>query len=162
MLTIILLAASVSVGRAFVHLMRMDRGYDVQRVVTVSVSLEGTTHQLDGRQLPYFEEALDRIRRIPGVRSASATEFLPLYASAFVGGLFGLDGSPARRNSTMVPVVSGYFRTMGGRILSGREFTDAEVRSTAKVAVVNERFATGFGAAEEVAGHQLTIGKEPP
>jgi putative ABC transport system permease protein len=162
MLTIILLAASVSVGRAFVHLMRIDRGYDVKGVVTVSVSLDGTTHQLDGRQLPYFEEALDRIRRIPGVRSASATEFLPLYASAFVGGPFGLDGSPARHNSTMVPVLSGYFQTMGGRILSGREFTDAEVRSAAKVAVVNERFAAGFGAPEEAVGHQLTIGKEPP
>jgi putative ABC transport system permease protein len=162
MLTIILLAASVSVGRAFVHLMRIDRGYDVKGVVTVSVSLEGTTHQLDGRQLPYFEEVLDRIRGIPGVRSASATEFLPLYASAFVGGPFGLDGTPARRNSTMVPLLSGYFQTMGGQIFSGREFTDAEVRSGAKVAVVNERFAAGFGAPEEVVGHQLTIGKEPP
>jgi putative ABC transport system permease protein len=74
---------SVSVGRAIVHLMRIDRGYGVKGVVTVNVSLDGTTHQLDKRQLPYFEEVLDRIRNLPGVRSASATEFLPLYASAF-------------------------------------------------------------------------------
>jgi hypothetical protein len=71
------------VGRAIVHLMRIDRGYGVKGVVTVNVSLDGTTHQLDKRQLPYFEEVLDRIRNLPGVRSASATEFLPLYASAF-------------------------------------------------------------------------------
>src|SRR6266567_8558803 len=162
MLTMILLAASVGLGSAFGHLMRIDRGYDVKGVVTVSVSLDGTTHHLDKRQLPYFEEVLDRIRRLPGVRTASATEFLPLYASAFVGGPFGLDGSPAKLNSTLVPVLSGYFQTMGGRILCGREFTDAEVRSGAEVAVVNERFATEFGGPQEVLGHQLTNGQDTP
>ena len=155
-LTIILLAGSVSLGRAFVNLMKIDRGYDVKQVVTVNVSLDGTTHQLDERQLPYFEQVLDRIRRLPGVRTASATEFLPLYASAFVGGPFGLDGRPAPRNSTMIPVMSEYFQTMGGEILYGREFTDAEVRSGARVAVVNQRFAAGFGAPQEAIGHQLT------
>jgi len=160
MLTMILLAGSVSLGRAFIHLMRIDRGYDVKGVVTVNVSLEGTTHQLQKRQLPYFEEVLDRIRRLPGVHSASATEFLPLYASAFVGGPFGLDGRPARLSSTMVPVLSDYFTTMGGRIVSGREFTEAEVHSGSRVAVVNERFAAGFGAPADAVGHQLTIGDE--
>ena len=162
MLTMILLAGSASLGRAFVQLMRIDRGYEVKGVVTVGVSLDGTTHQLDKRQLPYFEEVLDRIRSLPGVRTASATEFLPLYASAFVGGPFGLDGHPAKRSSTMVPVLSGYFQTMGGRILYGREFTEAEVRSGAKVAVVNERFAAGFGAPQDAVDRQLTIGKETP
>ena len=157
MLTIIFLAGSVSLGRAFVHLMGIDRGYDVRDLVTVSVSLEGTTHQLYKRQLPYFEEVLNRIRRLAGVRAASATEFLPLYASAFVGGAFGLDGRPAARNSTLIPVMSGYFQTMGGKILYGREFTDTEIRSGATVAVVNERFAAGFGAPEDAVGHQLTI-----
>jgi predicted permease len=162
MLTMILLAGSVSVGRAFVHLMRIDRGYDVKGVVTVNVSLEGTTHQLDKRQLPYFEEVLDRIRKLPGVRTASATEFLPLYATGFVGGGFGLDGHRAKRNSTMVPVLSAYFQTMGGGILYGREFTDAEVHAGAKVAVVNERFAAEFGTPAEVVGRQLTAGRRPP
>jgi len=162
MLTIILLAGSVSLGRAFFHLMKIDRGYDVKDVVTVSVSLDGTTHQFDKRQLPYFEEVLDRVRRLPGVRTASATEFLPLYASAFVGGPFGLDGRPAARNSTMIPVMSEYFQTMGARILRGREFTHAEIRSGARVAVVNERFAAAFGAGEDAVGHQLTIGGDSP
>jgi ABC-type antimicrobial peptide transport system permease subunit len=159
MLTIILLVASVSVGRAFVRLMRIERGYDVAAVVTVNVSLAGTAHELNKLQLPYFEEVLDRVRQLPGVRSASATEFLPLYATGFVGGGFGVDGRRAERNSTMVQVLSGYFQTMGGRILQGREFTDAEVRAGEKVAVVNERFAAGFGGPAEVVGRQLTAGR---
>jgi putative ABC transport system permease protein len=51
---------------------------------------------------------------------------------------------------------------MSGRILCGREFTDAEVRSGAEVAVVNERFAAGFGAPEDAVGHQLTIEADTP
>jgi putative ABC transport system permease protein len=162
MLTIILLAGSLSLGQAFIHLMTLDRGYDVKPVVTVNVSLAGTTHQWEERQLPYFEEALDRVRRLPGVRTASATEFLPLYASAFMGGMYELDGRPAKRSSMAVPVMASYFQTMGGRILYGREFTDTEIRSAAAVAVVNERFAAGFGAPQDVLDHQLTIGDDTP
>jgi len=162
MLTIILLAASVSLGRGFVHLMRVDRGYDVHGIVTVNISLDGTSYQLNKRELPYFEEVLDRIRQLPSVRSASATDFLPLYASAFVGGPFGLDGRQAPLNSMIVPVLSGYFQTMGGGILYGREFTEAEVRSRAKVAIVNERFASGFGPPQDAVGHQLTTDGDTP
>ena len=159
-LTIVLLAGSVSLGRALVDLMNVDRGYDVKQVLTVSVSLDGTSHQLDKKQLPYFEQVLDRVRRLPGVRAASATEFLPLYASAFVGGPFALDARPAARNSTMIPVLSDYFQTMGARILYGREFTDAEIRSGTRVAVVNDRFAAGFGAPRDAIGHRLTLGSD--
>jgi len=45
---------------------------------------------------------------------------------------------------------------MGARILYGREFTDAEIHSGARVAVVNQRFAAGFGAPQDAIGHQLT------
>jgi putative ABC transport system permease protein len=162
MLTIVLLTASVSVGRAFINLMRIDRGFNANGLVTVGVSLDGTTHESDSRRLPYFEEALARIRRLPGVRSASATEYLPLYATGFVGGPSGLDGRPPKTNSMTVPVLPDYFRAMGGHILYGREFTDAEVRSDAKVAVVNELFAGQFGAPADALGHQVTVENEPP
>jgi ABC-type antimicrobial peptide transport system permease subunit len=62
----------------------------------------------------------------------------------------------------MIPVLSGYFETMGGRILYGREFTEVEVRSGAKVAVVNERFASEFGRLQDAVGHQLTTDGETP
>ncbi len=117
MLTIVLLTASISVGRAFAHLMHIDRGFDRNGLATVNVSLEGTTHQTDASRLGYFQEALARVRRLPGVRSASATEFLPLYATGFMGGRFRMNGRPAGESSMVVPVMPDYFRTMGGRIL---------------------------------------------
>jgi ABC-type antimicrobial peptide transport system permease subunit len=157
-LTVILLAASLSIGRAFFQMMATDRGFNARGIVTVNVSLEGTTHQTNEQRLHYFEEVLARLRNLPGVRSASATEFLPLYATGFMGGRFGVDGRRAKRGSTMVPTLADYFQTMGGRILEGREFTSAEVAAGSHVAVVNERFAAEFGGPREVVGRQLTNG----
>ena len=157
-LTIILLTASLSIGRAFFQLMAADRGFNARGIVTVNVSLDGTTHQTNEQRRHYFEEVLARIRNLPGVRSASATEFLPLYATGFGGGPFGVDGRRANRSSTMVPTLGDYFQTMGGRILEGREYTDAEVAARSRVAVVNERFAASFGGPREVLGRQLTTG----
>jgi putative ABC transport system permease protein len=99
-LTIILLTASLSIGRAFFQLMATDRGFNAKGIVTVNVSLDGTTHETNKQRLQYFEEVLARIRNLPGVRSASATEFLPLYATGFVGGRFGVDGRSARGASS--------------------------------------------------------------
>lgn len=161
-LTVVLLTASISVGRAFLRLMRTDRGFDTRGLVTVSVSLEGTTHDLEGRQLPYFQEVLSRVRRLPGIRSASATEFLPLYANGFIGGPFGMDGRPPETNSMAVPVLPDYFKTMGTRLPYGREFSDAEVRDDSKVAIVSDGFARQFGAPAHALGHQLTNGDDPP
>jgi putative ABC transport system permease protein len=155
-LTIVLLTASVSVGRAFVNLMRTDRGFDVKGLITVSISLNGTSHDVAGHQLAYLEEALDRIRRLPGVQSASETEFLPLDATGFIAGRWGLDGRPPKMASMRAPVMSDYFKTIGGRILHGREFTDEEIHSGSRVAVVNERFANDFGPSTDVVGHLIT------
>jgi putative ABC transport system permease protein len=160
-LTIVLLTASISAGSAFLKLMHLDRGFDASNVATVSVSLDGTAHAHDGR-LAYFEDALDRIRRLHGVRSASATEFLPLNSPGQLGGPWTLEGRPADRESSIIPVFPDYFRSMGGRIVAGREFTDAEIRSDARVAVVSLHFAQQFDKPEAVAGRSISISRRPP
>jgi putative ABC transport system permease protein len=158
-LAVVLLASSLSVGRAFIHLMHINRGFVPKDLLTVNVSLQGTTHQGGARGLAYFAEALGRVRRLPGVQSASATEFLPLYATGFIGGVFAVDGRPGKAAATMIPVFSDYFRTMGGRIVAGREFTASEVQANAAVAMVNERFAEQFGAPADALGHRVS--REP-
>jgi ABC-type antimicrobial peptide transport system permease subunit len=49
---------------------------------------------------------------------------------------------------------------MGAKILAGREFTDSEIDSDARVAIVNEKFAAQFGSPQDVLDHQLTIGED--
>ena len=63
-LTVILLTSSLSIGRAFFQLMAADRGFDARGIVTVNVSLDGTTHQTNQQRLQYFEEVLARVRAL--------------------------------------------------------------------------------------------------
>ena len=160
MLTIVLLTASISVGRAFVRLMTTDRGYNRAGVVTAMVALEGTPRATDASRLQYCNEALDRIRRLPGVMSASVTQFLPIDAKGGVGGPFTLDGRRADPpNSGIGPVMPDYIRTMGARILAGREFTAADVGSNAGVAMVNDEFARAFGERPaDLIGRRIVMG----
>jgi putative ABC transport system permease protein len=159
MLTVVLLTASISVGRAFLHLMSIDRGFVRAGVVSATVSLQGTTRNTESGRMVYFQEALDRIRRLPGVRSASTTQFLPLDAKGFIGGRCSLDGRRASMSSANIPVMPDYFRTMGGRIVAGREFTEADLQANASVAIVNEGFAREFGQPADVVGHELENGE---
>ena len=157
-LTIVLLAGCVSIGRAFLHLMHADRGFDTQGLISASVSLDGTIHQRRDGQLEYFEEALRRVRQLRGVKDASATGFLPLGVSVFLGAPFGMDGRQPSEFSMIVPVLPHYFKTMGDRILYGRGFTDAEIKSDAPVAVVNQRFVAEFGHSYDALGRDIRIG----
>lgn len=80
-LTIVLLASSVSVGKAFLNLMHADRGFDTQSLITVSVSLDGTTYQQGNRQLQYFQETLRRVRQLQELAPPASLNFF-LSASA--------------------------------------------------------------------------------
>jgi predicted permease len=162
MLTIVLLASSYSIGRAFLHLMHADRGFDMRGIVTVNVSLAGTKNDGPERSLQYFKEAVSRVRHLPGVRAASVTDFLPLNDTPLLGAPFLLDGRPAQSFSMVIPVMPDYFETMGGRILEGREFSEAEMHGDAGVAVVNETLANEFGGPFAVLGHNLSAGRQAP
>jgi predicted permease len=160
MLTIVLVTASISLGRAFLALMQVDRGFDRTGVVTAMVSLQGTPRETDASRLAYFREALDRIRRLPGVRTASTTQFLPLDAKGGIGGRFRVDGRLASTGSAIVPVMPDYFRTMGGRIMAGREFTQADSEGNAEVAIVTQVFCREFGQPADLIGRKLSIGNQ--
>jgi len=159
MLTMVLVTASISLGRAFLDLMRAERGFDRTGVVTAMVSLEGSRHDTKTKRLAYFQEVLSRLRRLPGVQVASTTQFLPLDANGFVGGRFSLDGRMASMNSMFVPVMQNYFRAMGNRLLAGREFTEADMHGNTNMAIVSDVFAREFGQPADLIGRKLSAGK---
>ncbi|HEX4228745.1 MAG TPA: ABC transporter permease [Bryobacteraceae bacterium] len=157
-ITIVLLTASVSVARAVSHELHIDRGFRANGVITASVALDGTVRGKPGLRLQYFEEVLDRLRHLPGVRSASSTEFLPLLSGKFLGGPYAFDGHPSAHGTgtDIIPIMAGYFATTGGKVLHRREFTDGEIRSNANVVLVNETFARLWVLPAEAVGHMVT------
>jgi putative ABC transport system permease protein len=161
-MTLVLLTGAIAVGRAFVGLIRIDNGYDLELIATMSVSFAGTDYAASGRAWSYYDDVASRIERVPGVQAVSATESLPLAVDAFMGMAFSLDGSgPTSPLTTVVSVAPAFFRTMGTRLLAGREFSRPDLRSTESLAIVNEQFARTFGEPSSLIGRSLTADQWP-
>lgn len=155
-LTVILMAAAATLGRTFLSMLGTDLGFRTERVVTLNVSLMGTPHQK--AQSRFYQEALARLRALPGVESAAAVNYLPLAPNAYfntpVLTLAGAAQLPIPRSLAATP---DYFRTMGTTVVAGREFSEADRFEASDVAVVNEEFARITGLGLNVVGRTVEV-----
>jgi predicted permease len=102
---------------------------------------------------------LERLRAMPGVRSASAAQALPVG-----GGLWdrrvqveGYRFRPDESESVGFNVIApDYFATLGTPLMSGREFGDRDTDAAPNVAIVNESFARYFFGDESALGRRVT------
>jgi len=135
----------------------VDLGYDPHHVLNMSLdpSLQGYNQQ---QSEAFFRELLQRVKALPGVRSASLAFSVPL-------GYYG-DGTAVypegqERESTdkHAPgagyncVTPDYFTTLRMKILEGRAFTESDTSTSPLVAVVNE------GMAKQLWPHQDAVGQ---
>jgi predicted permease len=101
----------------------------------------------DTREL-YFKPLLDKLQRIPGVKSAAFVSKAPLSQGLDMNDSFTVIGDPAGnasdRNVEMEAVTPGIYRTLGIRLLQGRTFTAEDRVGTPTVAVVNQAFARAY------------------
>jgi putative ABC transport system permease protein len=97
-----------------------------------------------------------RIRALAGVADATVTDIVP---PAYRYKLpFTLVGRPASDRTANFGVVDPHYRgTLGARLLRGRDFSDADAASGARVALVNETFARRFLGGEDPIGKQIDL-----
>ncbi len=159
-LTVTLLAGAVVIGRAFLRLIGTDLGFKTNGVVTMSVSLAGTRYSGAGSRSQYYREVLDRLRAVPGVEMTGGVDFLPLEATAFMGGgNLVIEGGQPLRFALQVSATPGYFAAMGIPVVSGREFTFADQdasRSEIPPIIVNEEFVRLSGTGPNSVGRIVT------
>jgi putative ABC transport system permease protein len=159
-LSIVLFTGSIALGRAFVALLRSDNGFTIASVATMNVSLAGSVRQ--DNTAAYYADVFRRVREVPGVVSVSATQFLPLAVTGFMGGRFNLDATGTPVLAVQVPIAPGYFQTLGGLVMFGRDFNDQDVEGSGSVAIVNDRFARQFGEPSSAVGRYVTAERRQP
>jgi predicted permease len=154
--TIVLLTASLALGRSFVKLLTTDNGFELASLATMSVSFAGTSYMANSTALGYYDEVVRRLREIPGVVGVSATGALPLAIDGYQGGSYTIDNGGPPTFTTTFQVAPDYFRTMGGRLIAGREFTAGDLGGQERLAVVSEELARAFGEPPSAVGRLLT------
>ncbi len=161
-LTLVLLGGSIVLGRSFLKLLGADLGYRTDHVITMNISLAGTHFDTLELRSQYYRDALNRLRKIPGVEAAGGIDALPLATYAYMGMGAELDSSHKVEFACLMRATPDYFRTMRTAIVAGRDFNSRDQQGARRVAIVNEAFAREAGGNQAVLGHTLKsiFGKE--
>jgi predicted permease len=161
-LALVLLAGAGLLVKSFVRLQGIDTGFETEGVLTAVVSLPLGKYKEDAQLVAFFREATERIRALPGVRSAGIVNYLPLYGGLGANTSFFIEGRPApppgEEPGTDVRVTdAGYFKAMGIPLLRGRNFTDQETREARRVVLINESMARQHFPGENPLGKRVRV-----
>ena len=161
-LAVVLLASAGLLIKSFIRLQQVDRGFDTDNVLTMVIRLPEARYREDAQLVTFFNQALERIRHLPGVRSAGMVNFLPLYGGLGSNTGFKIIGRPepppGQGPGTDVRVAdSGYFAAMGIPLLRGRNFSDIEQRESKHVILINEELARRHFPDEDPIGRRLDV-----
>src|SRR5687768_18418722 len=102
---------------------------------------------------------LERLKSVPGIRSASAAQVLPIGGGLWTRGV-QVDGYTFRADESdsvgFNVVAPDYFETIGTPLILGREFDERDTDRSGKVAIVNESLARYFFGDAPAPGRRIT------
>jgi predicted permease len=157
---VLLIGASLCV-RSLLNARSIDPGFAVQNRLVVNLDLRILGYT-DAQSRAFYSQLLDRVRALPGVRSASVTDYLPLGFES-VGQGIQIEGRSPEQNKGLgagaMSVVPDYFRTMGIPLLQGREFADGDTANGPRVVIVNEALVRRYFRGENAIGKRIATTK---
>ena len=146
-LSLVLLVAAGLLLRSFAKLAALDLGFDRNNVLIVGAGLQAVKLSQDQR-LSTVEAIETRLRALPGVVSVGRSMLSPLQGGMLIGAPITTDwskGLAGDEAQTWFNYVSpGYFETLRTPLLDGRNFTFTDLKTDAKVAVIDQTLARRF------------------
>ena len=158
--------------RSFEHLLEVDPGFRVDHILTMEVEQAALPFaqakqlsqeewiQIGQKQSLQFEQIVERIRALPGVKEAAGIDDLPLSSEFRQASRFVIEGQPIP-NAGARPIVQfrtvslGYFSTMGIPLRKGRFFTEDDWKVPR--AVINETMERRFWPKSDALGKRINL-----
>jgi len=145
-LSLVLIAGSFLFAFSLYRLTHFDTGVNRERLVMLDVDAHEAGYK--GAQLDELNRRLlARVGSMPGIERATFSEN-GVFTGRSSNDQMGADGfqAPAgkRRNAFFDNVGPAFFTTIGARLVSGRDFTEADDAAAPKVAIVSREFARHF------------------
>jgi predicted permease len=137
----------------------LDPGFRRSGILLVSADIH-ELHVPEVQRVASFDRILDRLRAVPGVRSASVSELTPVGSMTW-NELLRADGFAPKSDDDALAwanaVSSGFFATLGIPVLSGRDFDARDAATSAKVALVSEAMARRFYGTTAAVGKRFEM-----
>jgi predicted permease len=143
-LSALLLVVGGLLMSSFFRLLHVNKGFDVEHIVTQGVSLISPAYRNPTARTRFIDDALARLAGIAGVRSVGVVNQVPLHGETWIDDLADADRPKradefAGRTANFRFVSPAYWKTMGISLKQGRAF-EASDRSHL-VAVLSETAA---------------------
>ena len=146
---------------SFRRILAVDPGFEADGVMAASVSLPASRYQDDAAALAFAEEALRKLRALPGVVHAGVTDTLPLGGNHSDSVILaeGYQMSPGESviSPNQVTASPGYFEAIGATLVAGRFFEDRDDAKAMRVAVVDEQLAKRFWPGADPLGRRMYL-----
>ena len=160
-LAVVLLIGAALMLKSFKRLTDVNPGFNPDNLLTMAVGLQFVHYQDPAKQVAFFDQALQRVRSLPGVVAAGAcTSLPPSYIQQSTG--FTVEGRPQEAgtqppSAIYMPATPGYLEALGVPLVRGRTIADQDTAQAPGVVVINQTLASRFFPNEDPVGHRLTI-----
>ncbi|HBL31977.1 MAG TPA: hypothetical protein DD490_34575 [Acidobacteria bacterium] len=154
--------------KSFWLLRNVKPGLDPQGVLTLRLDLPEARYATQEARAGFLVQLLEKVRALPGVRSAATTSQLPVSGSGNNNGHL-IEDFPIAPGA-LPPILAsravspGYFETMGIPVLEGRVFDRLDPAAEGTEVVVSEALARRFWPGQSPLGKRLAPGidEQPP
>jgi predicted permease len=155
---ILVVGAGLLIG-TLTRLQTVNTGFNRDGVLLVSADKRNADYSPEESRVVY-QELLERMRALPGVRSASASRITPIGNSSW-NMYVEVDGyEPADERETLVwmnSVSDAYFTTLETPFRAGRDFDSRDASGSVQVAMINETMARKFFAEPQPLGRHFRV-----
>ncbi len=160
-LAVVLLVGAGLMVRGFRTLLDYGARLEPSTLLTMRLAVTENKYREPHQMAGFYREILDRIGRLPGVRSAIVATALP-YSDHSSGRIFTIEGQPVEAGNQpagMYQAVSpGYFETLRIPLVAGRLLNDRDGADAPKVVFISERMAKRWWKGESPIGRHIKIG----
>jgi predicted permease len=159
-LSVVMLAGAGILLRSLYLLQSVDRGVNVDRVLSVRIMpLPNAYRTIDNAS--YFPELQQRLVSIPGVRSVGFARAFPRVTGTGPGQPITFSGEPAGDvRATLEAASPDLFATVAIPLLRGRRLEWSDHGKSPQVAVVSESLAAQLAPSGEVIGRAVNFGAD--
>jgi putative ABC transport system permease protein len=161
-LACVLLVGAGLMVRTLANLYRVELGFESQGLLTLRTELPRPRYSESPARDVFYQQAIERVRALPGVVEAGFSSNLPLSGSGGMlsftpeGAVPGVSEQPHTNYRLITP---GFLKALGIPLLAGRSFGPEDTANSAPVAVVNETMSRRFWPGESPIGRRFKVGE---
>jgi len=151
----VLLVGAGLMIRTFAKINQLDWSFNPDNLLTLQVNLQPRGFPEIANRWQFYQQALEKVRTMPGVESVSGVSPLPLTGDRMISSYTLDEASATPLSAVSHTVLPDYFRTMGIRLIAGRDFTPLEIEQKLPIVIVDANLARSAWPNENPVGKKL-------